>query len=148
MRTVFVSALCGCLLLLLPQLIVAENSTRAGEYTVHHNALPTSMLAPEIASAYGIVRSKYRGMLSVSVIKEVPGTTGTAVQARIAARSRNLTGQIREIGMREIREGDAIYYLGEFPILDREMLTFTLEVSPQGSPSAIKAQLSQEFYID
>ncbi len=148
MMTRSTAVIWACLSLLLPTLVTAENSTREAGYAVHHNAIPTSLLTPEIATAYGIVRSKYRGMLSVSVIKEAPDSTGSPVTARIYAQSRSLSGKVRKIGMREIREGDAVYYIGEFPIVDREKLTFTLEVLPQGRQQEIKAQLSQEFYID
>ncbi|MCB1857729.1 MAG: DUF4426 domain-containing protein [Gammaproteobacteria bacterium] len=147
MKTRITAAAWACLLLL-PLLAAAENSTRQAGYVVHHNAIPTALLTPEIASAYGIIRSKYRGMLSVSVIKQIPNTTGTAVTARIAASARNLTGQTREIDMREVREGEAIYYIGEFPIVHRELLTFTLDVHPENGPESIKAELSQEFFID
>ena len=67
--------------LLPPLSALAENSTTAGGFTIHHNAFTTSTLTPEVAKAYGIQRSKFRGMLNVSVIKEKEGTTGTSVPA-------------------------------------------------------------------
>jgi len=82
----------------------------------------------------------------LSVIRDVPGTTGTAVTAQIEATSRNLQGQIREIAMREVREGQAIYYLGEFPVEHGETLRFDLKVRPQGSASSYAVELSQDFY--
>ena len=126
----------------------AENSTRADGYTIHHNALPTATLTPEIAKSYNIVRSRYRGLLNVSVIKDQPGTTGTPVSARIEASAVNLAGQLRNLNLREIREGDAIYYLGEFPVSDGEVLRFSLLVTPAGESRPIQAKLSQQFFID
>lgn len=136
------------LLLLLPPATLADNSTKAADYTIHHNAIPTAILTPEIASTYGIVRSKYRGILNVSVIQEVPGTTGRPVSAQIEAQASNLLGQISNLKLREIREGDAIYYIGEFPIVDRETLRFSLQVTPSGRETPIAAELSQQFFID
>jgi hypothetical protein len=135
-------------LLLLPLATMAENSTSTADYTIHHNAIPTAMLTPEIASNYGIIRSKYRGMLNVSVIQNVPGTTGRSVSAQIDAQSNNLLGQTNTLKLREVREGDAIYYIGEFPIVDRETLRFSLQVTPQGQETPISAELSQQFFID
>ena len=112
------------------------------------NALPTATLTPDIASTYGIVRSKYRGMLNVAVIKDVPGTTGQPVTATVKVKASNLLGKTRDVSMREVREGDAIYYIGEFPIHDRETLNFQLEVTPSDTQRPIKATLTQEFYID
>ncbi|MES9844337.1 MAG: DUF4426 domain-containing protein [Candidatus Sedimenticola sp. PURPLELP] len=141
-------SLLAALILLLPLSVYAENSTKAYGYTVHHNAIPVSMLSPEIATSYGLVRSKYRGIINISVIKDVPGTTGTPVTAQVTARATNIIGQMNNIHLREIREGEAVYYIGEFPIADQETLTFRLEVTPAGLDRSIKAQLSQQFFID
>lgn len=127
---------------------VAENSTRANGYTIHHNAIPTALLSPEIASSYQIVRSKYRGLLNVSIIRDVAGTTGQPVTARVTAYALNLIGRRHPIALREIREADAIYYIGDFPIVDQETLKFVLEIIPENSSQAINATLSQDFYID
>jgi len=137
--------LCG---LLLPLTATAENSTRAAGYTIHHNAIPTAVLTPAVATGYRITRSKYRGLLNVSVIKDVPGTTGQPVTAIVKANTTNLLGKSRAIPMREIREGAAVYYIGEFPIIDRETLSFELEVTPASMQKPINASLSQQFFVD
>lgn len=125
---------------------LAENSTKVPGYTIHHNAITTDQLAPDVARSYGIQRSRNRGLLNVSVIKEVPGTTGTPVTATVKATARNLQGLIRELGMREVRDGDAVYYLGEFPVEHAETLNFSLQVRPQGQTTSYGAELSQEFF--
>jgi hypothetical protein len=124
----------------------AEESTKVPGYTIHHNALTTGLLAPDVARSYGIQRSTHRGLLNVSVIKDVPGTTGKAATAAVRATSRDVRGTIREIPMREVREGEAVYYLGEFPVEHAETLTFTVDVRPQGEAASYTATLSQEFY--
>ncbi len=136
------------ILILLSFTTAAENSTRNGGYTIHHNAIPTATLSPEIASQYQIVRSKYRGMINISVIQEVPGTTGRPVSAKVSAYSMNLIGRRHDIQLREIREGEAIYYIGDFPIVDGEELKFNLEVTPEGSSITTRTSISQTFYID
>lgn len=135
-------------LLLTGPLAVAENSTRSNGYTIHHNAIPTAMLSPEVANNYRIVRSKYRGLLNVAVVKDFPGTTGQPVAAKVSAYALNLIGRRHSIELREIREGDAIYYIGDFPIVDGETLNFFLEVTPADSTRQVEATLSQDFYID
>ncbi len=61
--------------------LLAENSTTIPGYKIHHNALPTAALDSEVAKAYQIQRSKYRGLLNVSVIKTQAGTTGSPAHA-------------------------------------------------------------------
>ncbi|WP_428608102.1 DUF4426 domain-containing protein [Sedimenticola sp.] len=136
------------LLLCISTWAIAENSTRTNGYTIHHNAIPTALLSPDVASSYRIVRSKYRGLLNISVIKDVPNTTGQPVTAKVSAYALNLIGRRHVIDLQEIHEGDAIYYIGDFPIVDGETLTFFLEVTPAGSTNPISATLSQDFYID
>lgn len=148
MNSRLLARLGGLLLCGMALVAAAENSTSAGGYTIHHNAVSTDTLTPDIAQSYKIVRSRYRGLLTVSVIKDKPGTTGTPVSARIEARAVNLAGQLRNLGMREIREGDGVYYLGEFPISDRETIDFSLLVTPVGQQQVIPAKLRQQFFID
>ena len=125
---------------------VAENATKIPGYTIHHNAITTDQLTPDVARGYGIQRSRNRGLLNVSVIKDVPGTTGTPVTAAVKATSRNLQGVIRELPMREVKEGPAVYYLGEFPVEHQETLNFTVHVRPPGETTSYTAELSQEFF--
>lgn len=136
------------LLLGLSGLAGAENATRFGDYTLHHNALASASIDPAIARQYGLTRSKFRGLLNVSLIHEIAGTTGKATRARVTASFRNPLGRIQEIRLQEVVEQDAIYYLGQFPIVDGETLHFTVEASLPGQSTPFRAELSQQFFID
>ncbi len=126
----------------------AENSTAIPGYTIHHNAISSASLDPTIARQYSIQRSKYRGMLNISVIKEKPGTTGEPVRAVVLAKATNIRGQMITIPMRQVTEGEAVYYIGEFRIADQETLNFELQVQPQGTSRFYNAKLTQQFFID
>jgi len=134
--------------MLLSLSVMAENSTRVPGYTIHHNALTTDILDPKIAASYGIKRSKSRAMINVSVIKEIPGTTGKSVPAKVQVSARNLIGQTRQIPVREVREGDAVYYIGDFPVAHRERLNFLIEVIPEGERRPYVAHMTHEFYTN
>lgn len=138
----------GIALLLCTPTVWAENSTRTGGYTIHHNALTTDNLPEKVASAYKIQRSKHRGMLNVAVIQDKAGTTGTPVHANVRVVARSLFGQARAIAVREIQEGDAIYYIGDFPVAHRELLLFDLEVMPENGRYPLRAHMRQEFFTD
>ena len=140
-----IAAVCACLL---AAAAWAENSTHAGGYTIHHNALTTDNLPVQVASAYKIQRSKNRALLNVSVIRDEPGTTGIPVHARIRAVAQNLYGQIRPIEMREVVEDTAIYYIADFPVANREVLNFQLEIMPEGGRYPLRASMRQEFFTD
>jgi hypothetical protein len=128
--------------------VMAENSTQAGQYTIHHNAFTADTLNPDVALAYGFQRSKHRGLLNVSVIKEQAGTTGTSTPAAVDVDIVNLTGQKSRIPMREIKDKDAVYYMGEFPVYNRQTINFEINVKAQGATESHSVKMSQEFYTE
>jgi len=138
--------LLAAFLMSMPFMANAENSTKIPGYTIHHNVITTDFLAPNVASAYRIIRSPNRGMINISVIKDVAGTTGQASMASVSARAVNLIGQTRPIALREIREGDAIYYIGDFIIPSgNDQLIFMLDVMPEGADKSYTAKLEHNF---
>ena len=141
-------ALLLALTLLSPLSVLAENSTTAGGYTVHYNAFTTSTLTPEVAKAYDIQRSKYRGMLNVSIIREKEGTTGTSVPASVDVKTMLLTGQNMPLTMREIKDQDAVYYIGEFPVQNEQKVNFVIEVTPEGTDDVFIVNMTQQFFTD
>ena len=135
-------------MLTLPLVVGAENATHTGGYTIHHNALTTDGLPVQVATAYGIQRSKNRALLNISVLRDEPDALGTPVRAQIRAVAQTLYGQIRPIELREIVEGNAIYYIADFPVAHREALNFEFEIMPEGGRYPLRAHIFQEFYTD
>jgi hypothetical protein len=133
---------------LLPHSAAAENSMDFGEYVVHFNALGTEMLPPQVAREYRINRSRNRGMINITVLKKVLGSPGQPVHARVEVLAENLVGQGRVIRLREIREGKAIYYIGEFRVANEETLKFTARVQPRGTRESLEVHFSQGFYTN
>lgn len=126
---------------------LAENSRDFGDYVIHYNALATDMLPPEIARDYRITRSQHRGMLNITILKKVLGSPGQPVHAHVDATAKNLAGQYRKIHMREIREGNAIYYIGEFGVSNEETLNFNVRARPHGEGrDYLEVEFSQDFY--
>lgn len=117
------------LLLLLPAALHAESAT-FGEYTVYYQAVNSTFINADIAEQYGIVRSDRRAFLNISVSK-ANGSTMTAVTAAVSGGKRNLLGQVGDIDFHEIREENAIYYIGEFEYSNAEIVRFTIDVQPE-----------------
>lgn len=135
--------------LLTPLCGVAQQSQDFGKYMVHYNALPTSFLPPKVAKTYGIQRSPSRALLNVTVLKKVMDTPGSPVSADVTASAINLTGQRRDIEMREIREPDgAIYHLGVFPVHNRELYRFTVQVIVEDEKDPLLVKFQQQFFTE
>ena len=126
----------------------AENSQDFGDYVVHFNALNTTYLPPAATREYGIKRSKNRGMVNITVLYKTLGTAGKPAAASVAAEATNLTGQKRTISLREVREGPAIYYIGDFPITNEETLRFHVNVKPEGQKESYEVNFKQQFFTE
>lgn len=123
-----------------------------GAYRIHFNALSTDNLAPEVARAYNITRSKNRAMLNVSIIRHEEAGTGSPVKGKVTVKAANLTGQLKSMKLREIAEGDGasggIYYLGEVPVADGETLIFDISVRPTGESASYQVRFQKQFFTD
>lgn len=124
-----------------------ESSKDFGEYVVYFNALNTDQLTPEIAREYGIVRSKSRAMLNVSVHRKLPSGLTEAVASTVSASATNLNAQVETMTLREIREDTAIYYVGELGVTDGEVLIYTINATPTGSPRSLTLRFKKQFFV-
>jgi len=131
-----------------PALTGTETSKDFGDYVVHFNSLSTEQLSPDVARQYDIVRSSNRALLNVSIIKKVPGALGTSVSGSVSASAINLTGQLKNITLREIREEQAIYYIGEAMISNEETLIFTIDTTPINESSRFSIRYMKQFFVD
>ena len=116
-----------------------------GDHVVHFSAQSTDQLPPMVAREYSIVRSKNRAMLNVSVLEDA---TDKAVAADVTVKTVNLTGQLKNVTMRKIEEGEAIYYIGETPVANQETLIFDISVRPEGVQEASDVRFKRQFYTD
>ena len=113
---------------------------------VHYSAFNSTFLTAQVARSYQLTRNGYSAILNISVLDNSqagkPATTAT-----ISGSSKNLIGQTRQLSFKEVIEGDAIYYLAEFPSSDEERLTFNIDVNA-GIKGTGRLQFSQKFYVE
>jgi len=114
-----------------------------GEHVVHFSAQSTDQLPPEVARTYSIVRSPNRAMLNVSVLER---GTNKAVTADVVVKTVNLTGQLKNVTMRIVREQKAIYYIGETAVANQEVLIFDIAVRPDGVEESSNVRFKRQFY--
>jgi hypothetical protein len=125
-----------------------ESAKDFGEYVLFFNALNTDQLAPDIASEYGIVRSKSRAMLNVSIHRKLEGGKTEAVTGAVSASAINLNGQLMTMTLREIREDTAIYYIGELAITNGEVLIYTIDATPADDSSVLTVRFKKQFFVE
>jgi hypothetical protein len=125
-----------------------ESSKDFGDYVLYFNALLTDQLSPDIAREYGIVRSKSRAMLNVSIHRKLAEGRTEAVTGAVSASAINLNGQLKTMTLREIREEAAIYYIGELAVSDGEVLIYTLDATPSNDPSRFTVRFKKQFFVE
>lgn len=126
-------------------LVQAEQAEKYGNVEVHYNAMLSTELLPDVAKSYKIDRSPTRGILTVSVLKKNAVGVAQPIPAKLTAYMVNLSNQLGDISLREIKEGSAIYYLGEFRVVPPNTLKFTVTVEANGAPTR-EVSFSQKFY--
>ena len=68
--------------------------------------------------------------------------------AAVNVKTVNLTGQLKNVPMRRIDEADAIYYIGEIAVANRETLIFDISVTPEGVSEASELRFKRQFFTD
>jgi len=127
----------------------ANNGYNFDEYVVYYSTFTADNLPAEMTKNYGITRSKNRAVLNISVQKKaVPGKMAVPVNAKIKVKLKNLVGQQKELRLRQIKEGDAIYYISEFRVSHKELITFTIEALPDGTDKPLEFSFKQQFYAN
>jgi len=83
-------------------------------------------------------------LLNVTVIKNNQ-STGTPVTAKVSVQARDLIGKTTQIALKEVDQGDAIYYIGSFRVSNEDQWRFKLSVTPENSTSALEVSWEQKF---
>lgn len=110
----------------------ADVSDTSGAYEIHYIAVNSTFLQPEIAAQYGIVRNPRNAFLNVAILRKNPAGGTTPVTAVLSGSKNNLLQQSEALSFTEVREGEAIYYIGQFTFSDAEILRFEITAQPQG----------------
>jgi hypothetical protein len=119
-----------------------------GDYIVHYTAQMTTMVPAEVASALGITRGENRAMLNVTVLQRGDAETREPLTAEIEVDAVNLVGQLQNIPIRKVRDGESIYYIGEFTVADEEIMNFNVRVRPDEAELAHEFSFQQQFFTD
>ena len=123
----------------------AENMKKLGSMNVNYMAIGSTFFTPEIAKAYGITRSRYNGLINISVLDNTK-SGNPAKTVSISGQAKNNLGQFKSLAFKEVKEGDAIYYLAQVSYNDEETIHFTLDINDGKEQQTLK--FSQKFYVD
>jgi hypothetical protein len=124
----------------------ADNSKEFGDYVIHYNAFRSDTISPEVAKQYDLARANNRVLINIAVLKKVLNTTGTPTPSKVTGHASNLTGQLKQLEFKTIKEGTAIYYIAETKISDGEFLKFDIKVIPEGETRPARLRFDKRFF--
>ncbi len=136
---------CLVLSLLTANSFAAEQ--KFGDYIVHYNAFASDFLSPEIATHYGITRSRNLAILNISVQQQTPDGKRVAVAANVTAEATNLFQKLTALELRQVNDGDAIYQLAEFKINNGQNIDFQITVGV-AEQTLGTINFKQQFFTD
>jgi hypothetical protein len=133
-------------LALLPGLALAQQSETFGPFELHYSVLNTTFLDSTVAATYGITRGEKRAILNLAVRENL--TDGSEPRAmELQGRTSDLMQQ-QALEFREIREGDAIYYIAEFSFINEEWRFFEIEFKPDGATQSYTYKFKHQLYVN
>ncbi len=121
----------------------AGEMTRLGELELHSVAGPSSELTPEAARDYNITPDAGRGLLTVTLVKKGRNGNTESVPGQVYAGGFTQDNKIFSIPIREIRQPDGVYYLGEYRVNPPDTIRFLVNANVLGKP--MKAEFSRTF---
>ncbi len=112
---------------------------------VHYMAIGATFLTPEVAKTYNIIRSRYNGLINISVLDNTKeGSPAKSVS--ITGKARNDLGQIKKLEFEEVTEGSAIYYLAQVKYTHEETYYFDIYINDGTGTKTLT--FKQKFYVD
>lgn len=139
----FFILLCG---LLASTLTTAAQKEDVGPYEIHYSAIPTGFLTPEVAQNYNLTRSRAIGLLNISVLEKLEDGTTRPVAAMVDGRVTNDIRQDRALSFRQVKEGEAIYYLAQFQFGEGERLEYRANIRPRGHDRSYPIRFTQGLF--
>ena len=143
MKLLNICATALLLLMLMPGTAMAEQKKQLGNWDVHYIAMPSTLIEPAIAKSYNIERSKFNGLVNISVLNT---KDQKAQQVTISGSAKNLLGQQKELTFQQVTEGEAVYYLAQLPYRNEERFTLSIAISQGNQNQQLKFE--HTFYVE
>lgn len=119
-----------------------------GEYEVLWSVLPSTFLAPEVAKANNLQRSKGIGIVNISIMKENEDGSMSPVSGQVEGKVSNDVQQVRFLAFRRIQEGESVYFIAEYQYSSGELMTFNVTARPTGYQQDLAMRFAHTLFSD
>lgn len=121
----------------------AQQKQSLGSWDVHYMVVNTTFFDANVLKQYAIQRSKYSALVNISVLDS---DTQSAQDVALTGQYKDLLGKVKTLNFKQVKEGDAIYYLAQFPFDDKDTYRFDLKIQSGGTQQTLRFQ--QQLYAD
>lgn len=132
-------------LLPLPAYAQENTSLELKEHIVYYNVFNSTLIEPDIAQAYNLIRAKDRAYLNVALVKK---TGGNGIPAKFIADIRNLMQQKKRLEFIEIKEATATYYLAPIRFNNEEILHIDVTAQTLDGSDSGEFTITKKLYQD
>ncbi len=142
------------LLIFLPSIVFSEqqyydkstHQIRYGAYEINYTVINSTFLTPNIAKAYGLVRSKDQAYVNVSVVKIGKNGKRSKQRAKITGTEYDLI-ITKQLVFKKIEDKGSIYYFAPVDIKNKIPVYFKLQVRPSGKKPAKEINFKKVLYV-
>ena len=150
---ILISTIIGCLMSAaacaqVDQTKEIKTAEQFGAYTLHYNVFNSTMIAPQVAETYKLVRGADRALVNISLTKIEDGASSLGLPAVVLGTTKNLMQQEQKLKFIEIKEGEATYYLAPFVFNNEELLHFTVQVQNTPDATSMEVKFNRTLYRD
>lgn len=119
-----------------------------GDYQVHWSVFPSTFLAPEVAQANNLQRSKGIGIVNISIMTDDENGQPVPVSGQVEGQVSNDIQQVKFLAFRRIQEGDAVYFIAQYQYQAGELMTFNVTARPTGHQEDLAVRFSHTLFND
>ena len=124
----------------------ADQAIQWQGYDIHYTTLSSRLIPADVAKLHGIIRADNRMVTNLSIRKtSKTGEKGDPVTASIHGTATNLLNQQSVLDFTEVLEPNAIYYLANQLVDERDTLRYSISIQPQSSEATYLLEFVRDY---
>ena len=120
--------------------VSAEQLVRHGPYEIHYTAIASTLIPAPVAAKHGLVRAENIVITNIAI-----RVSGKPVAAVITGTAENILNQRQPLDFLEVIEQEAVYYLAEQIINEKDLIRYTISIQPTGSEETYELAFQRQY---
>lgn len=122
------------------------HTSKEGPYTLRASTVSSETIPESTAKAHGIERDPRRGILNV-LIQRKNGAIEKTLHGDVHAVARDLTGQKREVPMKEVDANGYVSYMGTYDFVRGEVIDFLIDAKPRSGAHELHLTFRDRMWL-